>query len=143
MSELNIMDSGCLYISFSSLRWRTANYDRKHCIPCGGSKNKIPSVSGCHIRRNTSVYLFKCICKKKSFDDFISANKRIAEIREDEFISVKKPVRSFECPFCGKYHISSIPESEFSKYKEFLRKKDQEWIKQEANHWYKKFGIEK
>ena len=54
-------------------------------------------------------------CVKKAFETKEAAIVRLAEIALNKTVTGKKPVRSYRCPFCKNWHLTSIPRNQFKK----------------------------
>lgn len=56
--------------------------------------------------KNISSEVSENECRKNSFSTEKSANKELKRIRSTRGKN-KKPVRSYQCPFCDKWHLTS------------------------------------
>ena len=45
-------------------------------------------------------------CKKISYPDKIAAQEHLSRIKNKEQENQVKPVRAYECPLCGKWHLT-------------------------------------
>lgn len=88
-------------------------------------------------------------CNKKGFTNLDDARRRLTEIVLNSDRD-SKPIRTYKCKHCNKYHLTSKSES---KYKSNVKKKhkaikdrnikrENDFIRMETEHWEQKFGIE-
>lgn len=61
--------------------------------------------------------LIKFKCEKKTYATKSLARESLKRIREEEGNN-KKPIRSYECPYCSGWHLTSIPIEGFEEEKE-------------------------
>jgi len=82
-------------------------------------------------------------CKKKSFNTIADANRRIKEIlSEYNEERSKVPIRSYECPYCKKIHITSMTQSEQQKVLNRYENYHTKFIIKEGRYWNKKLDTE-
>lgn len=62
------------------------------------------------------------MCQKVSFNSKQEASIRIAEIKQEDSEKNKKPRRSYKCPECGMWHLTSwtIPKKKYVSKQKFL-----------------------
>jgi transcription elongation factor Elf1 len=81
-------------------------------------------------------------CEKKSFSTKEAAQRRIAEIHKEISYTNKKPIRSYDCPKCGKIHLTSVTKKQQQKIvaktknSKFVSKRQE--TQKEADYWIRK-----
>ncbi len=79
-------------------------------------------------------------CEKKSFETKEAAILRVAEIQKEDKGKHRKPLRSYRCDKCGKFHLTSWTKK---KKKEVAIKKiinQVSKLEREAEYYIKKNG---
>lgn len=79
-------------------------------------------------------------CKKKSFLTREEAVLRVDEIQHEES-KHRKPIRSYKCPVCGNYHLTSWTKKQTRirhNLKFHLNKRD---LQDQVDYWKKKLGL--
>ena len=79
-------------------------------------------------------------CSKKTFETKAEAVARANEIKQEANKGEKIPVRSYRCPECGKFHLTSITKAEKKAIQKRIQNKAENKIQREAEYWMQKKG---
>lgn len=60
-------------------------------------------------RKEGKVIIFYDLCKKKTFETQELAHQKLVDIAKEKY-PIKKPIREYNCPWCGGWHLTSAPE---------------------------------
>ena len=80
-------------------------------------------------------------CVKKAYNSKEEAVLKISKIALEPG-NDKKPIRSYKCNDCGKYHLTSWSKNKKKEIANISEKRKQSKINNQAEYWIKKKGWE-